>query len=140
MLWSVIRLIFKTSSVTPDFFYVFNLILSFSTCSQSLKKSVRGNFWARTSLSACAAFFFFFLLLLNLRLLHAYERSFPSLGYLWSDKQRLRVSSCCVQLQIWRQGVCQLKRLCQCEPGVCGNPVLIIKSGNKTEGRLAKTL
>ena len=44
MLWSVIRLIFKTSSVTPDFFYVFNLILSFSTCSQSIKKSVRGNF------------------------------------------------------------------------------------------------
>ena len=32
------RLIFKTRSVTPDFFYVFNLILSFSTCSQSLKK------------------------------------------------------------------------------------------------------
>ena len=32
------RLIFKTSSVTPDFFYVFNLILSFSTCSQSFKK------------------------------------------------------------------------------------------------------
>ena len=38
MLWSVIRLIFKTSSVTPDFSYVFNLILSFSTCSQSFKK------------------------------------------------------------------------------------------------------
>ena len=38
MLWSVIRLIFKTSSVTPDFFYVFNLVLSFSTCSQSFKK------------------------------------------------------------------------------------------------------
>ena len=38
MLWSVIRLIFKTSSVTPEFFYVFNLILSFSTCSQSFKK------------------------------------------------------------------------------------------------------
>ena len=32
------RLIFKTSSVTPGFFYVFNLILSFSTCSQSFKK------------------------------------------------------------------------------------------------------
>ena len=46
------RFIFKTSSVTPDFFYVFNIILSFSTCSQSFKKkSVRGNFWARTSLS-----------------------------------------------------------------------------------------
>ena len=38
MLWSLIRLIFKRSSVTPDFFYVFNLILSFSTYSQSLKK------------------------------------------------------------------------------------------------------
>ena len=34
------RLIFKTSSVTPDFFYVFTLILSFSTCSQSLKKNL----------------------------------------------------------------------------------------------------
>ena len=32
------RLIFKTSSVTPDFFYVFNLILSFSTCSESFEK------------------------------------------------------------------------------------------------------
>ena len=38
MLWFVIRLIFKTSSVTPDFFYVFNLILSFPTCSQSFNK------------------------------------------------------------------------------------------------------
>ena len=38
MLCSVISLIFKTSSVTPDFFYIFNLILSFSTCSQSFKK------------------------------------------------------------------------------------------------------
>ena len=38
MLWSVIRVIFKTSSVTPDFFYVFNLILSLSTCSQSFNK------------------------------------------------------------------------------------------------------
>ena len=38
MLWFVIRLIFKTNSVTPGFFYVFNLILSFSTCSQSLSK------------------------------------------------------------------------------------------------------
>ena len=27
MLWSVMRLIFKTSSVTPAFFYVFNTIL-----------------------------------------------------------------------------------------------------------------
>ena len=32
------RLIFKTSSVTPDVFYVFNLILSFSTCSESFEK------------------------------------------------------------------------------------------------------
>ena len=38
MLWSVMRLIFKASSVTPDFVYVFNIILSFSTCSQSFKK------------------------------------------------------------------------------------------------------
>ena len=34
-----------------DFFYVFNIILSFSTCSQSIKKSVRGKFWPRTSLN-----------------------------------------------------------------------------------------
>ena len=34
------RLIFKTSSVTPDFFYVFNIILSFSnwTAVKVLKK------------------------------------------------------------------------------------------------------
>ena len=38
MLWSVIHVIFKTSSVTPDFFYIFNLVLSFSTCSQSFNK------------------------------------------------------------------------------------------------------
>ena len=38
MLWFVIRPISKASSVTPDFFYVFNPILSFSTCSQSFKK------------------------------------------------------------------------------------------------------
>ena len=35
LLWFVMRLIFKTSSVTPDFFYVFNIILSFSNCSQT---------------------------------------------------------------------------------------------------------
>ena len=29
---------FKTSSVTPGFFYVFSIILSFYTCSQSFKK------------------------------------------------------------------------------------------------------
>ena len=34
----MMRLIFKTSSVTPHFFYVFNLILSFSTCSESFEK------------------------------------------------------------------------------------------------------
>ena len=34
----MMRLIFKTSPVTPDFFYVFNIILSFSNCSQSFKK------------------------------------------------------------------------------------------------------
>ena len=38
MLWSVICVIFKTSSVTPNFFYVFNLVLSFSTCSQCFNK------------------------------------------------------------------------------------------------------
>ena len=32
------RLTFKTSSVTPDSFYVFNIILSFSNCSQRFKK------------------------------------------------------------------------------------------------------
>ena len=36
--------------MTSDYFAVFNLILSFCTCSQSLKKSVRGKFSARTSL------------------------------------------------------------------------------------------
>ena len=44
MLWSLIRLIFKTSSVTPDFVYVFNLTLSLSTCSQSLKNLYVGSF------------------------------------------------------------------------------------------------
>ena len=38
MLWFVMRLIFKTSSVTPDLFHVFSIILSFSTGSQSFKK------------------------------------------------------------------------------------------------------
>ena len=38
MIWSVIRVIFKASSVTPNFFYVFNLVASFSTCSQSFYK------------------------------------------------------------------------------------------------------
>ena len=38
MAWSKMRLISKMSSVTPGFFYVFSIILSFSTCSQSLKK------------------------------------------------------------------------------------------------------
>ena len=35
------RLIFKTSSVTTNFFNVFNIILSFSNCSQSFKKVCR---------------------------------------------------------------------------------------------------
>ena len=34
----MMRLIFKTSSVTPGFLNVFNIILSFSNCSQSFKK------------------------------------------------------------------------------------------------------
>ena len=38
MLWSKMCLISKTSTVTPNFFYGFNIILSFSGCSQSLKK------------------------------------------------------------------------------------------------------
>ena len=38
VLCSLMCLIFKTSSVTPDFFYVFKIILSFSTCSQSFEK------------------------------------------------------------------------------------------------------
>ena len=52
VLWSVLRLMFKTSPVSQDMFYIFNLILSFSTCSQGFKKkSVRGNFSARTALN-----------------------------------------------------------------------------------------
>ena len=35
----------------PRFLYVFILILSFSTYSQSFKKSVRGKFWAQTDVS-----------------------------------------------------------------------------------------
>ena len=52
MLWSLIHHIIKTSSVTPEIFCIFNLILSFSTCSQSFKKICFGNFWARTSLNS----------------------------------------------------------------------------------------
>ena len=37
MLWSELRLIFETSSVTPVFFFFFYLILLFSTVSQSFK-------------------------------------------------------------------------------------------------------
>ena len=52
MLWSVIRLIFKTSSVSPDFFfYVFHLILSFSTCSESFEKIRAWELLGGTSLS-----------------------------------------------------------------------------------------
>ena len=51
MLWSVTRLIFKTSSVTPDFVYVFNLILSLSSPAvKDFKNSVRRKFRTRTSL------------------------------------------------------------------------------------------
>ena len=50
MLCSLMRLIFKTRSVIPDFFYVLNIILSFLTAVKVLTKSVRGNFRARTSL------------------------------------------------------------------------------------------
>ena len=63
MLRSVLRLLCKTGLVTPDYFYVFNLILSLSTSSQSLKKKyVHGKFWARTSLNEHGElrFFFFF--------------------------------------------------------------------------------
>ena len=52
MLWSELRLILKTSSVTPDFFYVFYRILSFSTVSQSFKKSVCGKFLGANVLKA----------------------------------------------------------------------------------------
>ena len=38
VLWTMMRLIFKTSLVTPDFFYIFNLILPFPTCSKSFEK------------------------------------------------------------------------------------------------------
>ena len=71
MLRSVLRLLCKTGLVTPDYFYVFNLILSLSTSSQSLKKkSVHGKFWARTSLTSTVnsdLFFFFFMYLLRTR-------------------------------------------------------------------------
>ena len=49
MLRSVIRLIFKTTSVTPDFFDVSNMILSFLTRSQSFKKICTWEIWAQTS-------------------------------------------------------------------------------------------
>ena len=52
MVWSVLRIIFKTNSMTPDYFYFLNLILSFYTCSQSLKKKIWvGRFWAGRSLN-----------------------------------------------------------------------------------------
>ena len=54
MLWSELRLILKTSSVTPDFFYVFYRILSFSTVSQSFKKSVCGKFLGANVLELCS--------------------------------------------------------------------------------------
>ena len=53
MLWSVMRLISKPSSVTPRLFFTF-LIKSyhFLPAFKVLKKSARGKFWVRTSLSS----------------------------------------------------------------------------------------
>ena len=45
----------KTKSVTPHFFYLFGKSRSLPFYVASLKKSVRGNFWARTSLNAIEA-------------------------------------------------------------------------------------
>ena len=55
LIW--IRLIFKTSSVTPEFFHVFNLILSFSTCSQSFKKICTWGLWGANVLKLAYEFF-----------------------------------------------------------------------------------
>lgn len=55
MLWSVIRVIFKTSSVTPDFFYVFNLVLSFSTSTQSFNKICVWEVLGANVLKICSA-------------------------------------------------------------------------------------
>ena len=51
MLLSVIRLILKTSLVTPDFFTFLNYFYHFLPAVKVLKKSVRGNFWVRMSLT-----------------------------------------------------------------------------------------
>ena len=53
LLWSVTRLIVKTSSVTPDFFFTFLLqSYNFLRAVKVLKSFVRGKFWARTSLNS----------------------------------------------------------------------------------------
>ena len=56
MLWSELRLIFKTSSVTPDFFLRFlsNFII-FYRQSKFSKNLCVGSFWARTSLNTVHA-------------------------------------------------------------------------------------
>ena len=54
--YGLIRLIFKRSSVTPDFFYVFHLILLFSTCSRSFKKICSWELLGAMSLSQSKAF------------------------------------------------------------------------------------
>ena len=53
MLWSMMRLIFKTSSVTPDIFYVFNLILSISTRSESFEKICTWELLGANVLKSC---------------------------------------------------------------------------------------
>ena len=57
MLWSMMRLIFKTSSVTPDFFYVFNLILSFPTYGESFEKICAWELLGANVLKALIAIF-----------------------------------------------------------------------------------
>ena len=56
MLLSVIRLILKTSLVTPDFFTFLNYFYHFLPAVKVLKKYVRGNFWVRTSLNGSSTF------------------------------------------------------------------------------------
>ena len=48
----------KTKSVTPYFFYLFGNSRLLPFCVASLKKSVRGNFWVRTSLSELSSIIF----------------------------------------------------------------------------------
>ena len=58
MLWSVMRFISKTSSVTPDFFTFLILSYHFLPAVKFLKKSVCGKFWAWTSLNPLLKGFF----------------------------------------------------------------------------------